>query len=68
MLRGPVLLADGGSDPECDGWYYGAWERDGRYLLTVSAPGYQTASVSGIDVDKDECHVSTESVPVELTK
>lgn len=41
----------------------GAYERQGRYEVTVSAPGHETWRVEDVVVEADECHV----IPVRLT-
>lgn len=37
--------------------FAGAWEREGNYILTVSAEGYVTYVSETITVTSDECHV-----------
>lgn len=39
--------------------FYGAYERAGRYDITISKPGYQTWQRTNIRVSEDECHVRT---------
>lgn len=46
--------------------YYGATERAGTYVLTVTAPGYRTATVDGVTVTRDACHVMAHSLIVQL--
>jgi hypothetical protein len=48
------------------GTYVGAGEREGTYTLVAEAPGYQTQTITGIDVDADECHVIGKLVQVAL--
>lgn len=47
--------------------YVGAGEREGTYLVTFSAPGYQTRTVSGVVVTGDECHVTPVRVDAVMT-
>jgi hypothetical protein len=47
--------------------YVGAGERQGTYLITFSAPGFQTRTVSGVVVTGDECHVTPVRVDAVLT-
>lgn len=37
--------------------FFGAWERTGTYILTVSKEGYQTYTSTPITVTADVCHV-----------
>lgn len=37
--------------------FYGAWERPGTYVITVSKEGYQTYVSPPITVNADVCHV-----------
>ncbi|MEM1042010.1 MAG: carboxypeptidase-like regulatory domain-containing protein [Bacteroidota bacterium] len=37
----------------------GAWERAGRYDVTISKAGYQTWRRENVRVTEDECHVRT---------
>jgi len=47
--------------------FFGAYERTGTYTITVSGEGYQTfISTTPIVVDKDICHVITESREITL--
>jgi len=51
---------------EVDRMFFGAWERPGTYILTVSKEGYQTYTSAPITVTADQCHVITELVHVAL--
>ena len=44
----------------------GASERPGTYEITVEKAGYKTFQKSGVVVEKDQCHVITVNVPVQL--
>lgn len=44
--------------------FAGAWEREGNYILTVSAEGYATYVSETITVTADECHVIPQQVEV----
>ncbi|WP_298542478.1 hypothetical protein [uncultured Aquimarina sp.] len=47
--------------------FVGAYERTGTYIITVSGSGYETfTSTIPIIVDKDICHVITESREIML--
>ncbi|MEX2350697.1 MAG: hypothetical protein WD554_07435 [Flavobacteriaceae bacterium] len=46
--------------------FAGAWEREGNYILTVSAEGYVTYISETITVTSDECHVIPQQVEVLL--
>lgn len=48
--------------------FYGAFERKGNYILTVSKEGYKTYTSGVIEVDADQCHVLTEKVTIALQK
>jgi len=37
--------------------YVGAGEREGIYTITFEAPGFQTRTITGVEVTGDECHV-----------
>lgn len=43
-----------------DRMFFGAWERPGTYILTVSKQGYQTHTSEPITVTADVCHVITQ--------
>jgi hypothetical protein len=43
-----------------DRMFFGAWERAGTYIITVSKEGYQTYTSEPITVTADVCHVITE--------
>lgn len=45
-----------------------AHEKAGTYTVTVTKPGYQPWSKSGIVVGRDECHVLTERVTAKLRR
>lgn len=49
------------------GSYAGAGEREGTYTLSVSAPGFVSPAPRTVVVTGDECHVTGESVTIELT-
>ncbi len=49
-----------------DRMFFGAWERPGTYILTVSKEGYQTYTSAPITVDADQCHVITELIHIPL--
>jgi len=63
-----VLVRDGDftaelrpfAGPECA--YSGPTERAGRYDVSVTRAGYQAASLLGVTVTADECHV----MPIQL--
>ncbi len=46
--------------------FVGAWEREGNYILTVSAEGYATYVSETIIVTSDECHVIPQQIEVLL--
>jgi hypothetical protein len=46
--------------------FAGAWEREGNYILTVSAEGYSTFVSEAITVTSDECHVIPRQIEVSL--
>lgn len=46
--------------------YNAAYERPGKYTVTVKQNGYQAATKTGIVVTEGECHVSGVSVPIAL--
>ena len=61
-VSGAVLtLADGEfsetMEEVAEGEYAGAGERAGTYTLVVEADGFEPATIEGIIVDADECHV-----------
>ncbi|HEX7243420.1 MAG TPA: carboxypeptidase-like regulatory domain-containing protein [Longimicrobiaceae bacterium] len=43
-----------------------AWERPGRYDVTVRKPGYREWEARGVRVQKDECHVRTVTLEARL--
>lgn len=45
-----------------------AWERAGTYRVAASHPGYVTASVPGVRVTSDACHVQTVHVDFYLRR
>ena len=46
--------------------FKGAGERAGTYIVTVTKTGYQTYTSSPIVVTRNECHVITQSLTVNL--
>mgnify|MGYP002478143135 CR=1 FL=1 len=46
--------------------FAGAWEREGNYILTVSAEEYVTYVSETITVTSDECHVIPQQVEIAL--
>ncbi|HEU4408914.1 MAG TPA: carboxypeptidase-like regulatory domain-containing protein [Polyangiaceae bacterium] len=54
--------------PSCT--WYGIGERPGNYEITVTKPGYLTATRSNVVVSKgpDACHVDTAEVDMQLTR
>ncbi|AXT61761.1 hypothetical protein D1816_15830 [Aquimarina sp. AD10] len=48
--------------------FYGAQERIGTYVITVSKEGYGTMTTEPIVVTKDACHVITQNLEVILEK
>jgi hypothetical protein len=46
--------------------FFGAYERKGTYVVTVSKNGYKTYTSNSIVVKADRCHVSTEQINVVL--
>ena len=46
--------------------FYGAGERMGSYLITVTKNGYQTYTSEPIQVQRDACHVIPRQVTVTL--
>jgi hypothetical protein len=70
-----VLAVDGsfseelrafGSAQECT--FSGPTERAGVYELRVTRPGYESASITGVRVTRDVCHVIPVKVTVQLKK
>jgi len=55
-----------GSSGQCS--YAGAGERAGVYDLSASKAGYTTATLSGVRVDADQCHVVPVRVTLELKR
>jgi hypothetical protein len=49
------------------GVYVGAGERAGTYTLTVEAEGFEPATIEGVFVDADVCHVIPVDRAVSLT-
>lgn len=43
-----------------------AWERPGRYDVTLRKPGYREWQARGVRVGKDECHVKTARLEARL--
>lgn len=48
--------------------FVGAYERMGTYSVTASKKGYKTNTIRSVIVDKDVCHVITETVEIFLEK
>ncbi len=48
--------------------FFGAYERTGVYTVTVSKQEYKTNITNSVVVDKDMCHVITQSIEVLLEK
>jgi hypothetical protein len=48
--------------------YAGAGERPGVYELRASKPGFQLATVTGIQVGADVCHVIPAQVTIEMER
>lgn len=48
--------------------FFGAFERTGTYVITVSKEGYANQSTEPIVVEEDICHVITESIEVIIEK
>ena len=46
--------------------FYGAFERKGNYILTVSKNGYKTFTSNSIVVTADRCHVIQKTLNVAL--
>lgn len=46
--------------------FYGAFERQGSYIISVYKEGYAEYTSDVIEVSADRCHVITEEVIVEL--
>lgn len=46
--------------------FYGAFERQGSYIISVYKEGYAEYTSDVIEVGADRCHVITEEVTVEL--
>lgn len=46
--------------------FAGAWEREGNYIITVSAEGYITYVSETMTVTSDPCHVIPQTVDVLL--
>jgi hypothetical protein len=74
-LEATVVVKDGsfqetlewnGVTPTGHTIYGGAFERPGRYTITVSRDGYATFVMTGVNVDKDDCHVMTRQLKVNL--
>lgn len=70
---GTTVIATDGDYSETLGYmegivpsFAGAWEREGNYILTVSAEGYVTYVSETITVTSDECHVIPQQVEVLL--
>ena len=48
------------------GVYFGAAERVGTYVLTLSREGYQSVTETDVIVAEDECHVIPETLTVRM--
>lgn len=46
--------------------YFGPYEQPGRFLVMASREGYQTAQQSDVAVGRDECHVQTVELTLQL--
>jgi hypothetical protein len=46
--------------------FFGAWERIGTYIITVSKEGYQTYTTAPITLTADQCHVIPQFINVAL--
>lgn len=46
--------------------FYGAYERAGAYIITVTKPGRQTYISQPIVITRDECHVIPKNITVFL--
>jgi hypothetical protein len=46
--------------------YGGAFERPGQYTVTISRDGYATLVMMGVNVTKDQCHVVTRQLTIDL--
>lgn len=51
---------------DSNGSFFGAGERQGTYVLTITSANYKTFISEPIIVDGDECHVNTQSRTFEL--
>jgi hypothetical protein len=64
ILKNASITATDGDYPEALVFnldrFFGAGERAGTYVLTISAKGYQTLITNPISVGADECHVITQ--------
>lgn len=61
-----TTLMAGGQAGSCN--YFGPFERPGNYLVEASHTGYLTAHEGDVVVTRDECHVQTASVTVQLQR
>ncbi len=57
VVNGTLLFRD----------WIGAYERAGRYTVTVQRPGYLTTAVGALVVTRDQCHVQTVTATIRLT-
>jgi hypothetical protein len=53
-----------GGDVACE--YYGAEEWNGTFRITAKAPGFQSATLERVDVQRSVCHVIPRFVSVTL--
>ncbi len=63
------VLAEGSWSEEMmrvENWLLGAGERAGRYTATVTAPGFEPWSETGIRVDQGPCHVTRARLRADL--
>jgi len=66
-----VTAVDGSYIDELDyasaeGYFFGANERVGTYIVTVTGEGYEPYASAPVTVTEDECHVITQIVNVAL--
>ena len=71
-VTGAVLTLTDGDYSEtmeelAEGEYAGAGERAGTYTLVVQADGFEPATIEGIIVDADECHVIPQARAITLS-
>ena len=49
-------------------WIMGAYEREGVYTIVVTKAGYESWSMSSVQVTGDECHVHTQRLEAYLQR